>query len=152
MRLVAIGRAARDAPEMELFARYAGRLKPALTLTELPHGVGSAIEIKRREADAMLAALPAQDFVVALDESGLSLSSAELSARLTGWRGLGKPLSFVIGGAEGFDATILARADAVLSLGRLTWPHMMVRMMLAEQLFRAQSIATNHPYHRAGRP
>jgi len=59
---------------------------------------------------------------------------------------------FLIGGAEGLDASVLARADAVLSLGPLTWPHMLARAMLAEQLYRAQAIRTGHPYHRTGRP
>jgi 23S rRNA (pseudouridine1915-N3)-methyltransferase len=71
---------------------------------------------------------------------------------LTRWSETGKRLSFVIGGAEGLDAAVIARADAKISLGRLTWPHMLVRPMLAEQIYRAQMINTGHPYHRAGRP
>jgi 23S rRNA (pseudouridine1915-N3)-methyltransferase len=63
-----------------------------------------------------------------------------------------RPLAFIIGGAEGLDATVMTRADHTLSLGPLTWPHMLVRVLLAEQLFRARAIATGHPYHRAGRP
>ncbi|MGI4802366.1 MAG: 23S rRNA (pseudouridine(1915)-N(3))-methyltransferase RlmH, partial [Janthinobacterium lividum] len=61
-------------------------------------------------------------------------------------------LCFLVGGAEGLDATVMARADSSLSLGALTWPHMLVRGLLAEQLYRAQAIRTGHPYHRAGRP
>jgi 23S rRNA (pseudouridine1915-N3)-methyltransferase len=68
------------------------------------------------------------------------------------WLGLGRPLCFLIGGAEGLDAAVLARADYSLSLGKLTWPHLLVRAMLAEQLYRARSIVAGHPYHRAGRP
>jgi 23S rRNA (pseudouridine1915-N3)-methyltransferase len=68
------------------------------------------------------------------------------------WTQTGRKLAFVIGGAEGLDAAVIARADATLSLGRLTWPHLLVRPMLAEQIYRAQMIAAGHPYHRAGRP
>jgi 23S rRNA (pseudouridine1915-N3)-methyltransferase len=68
------------------------------------------------------------------------------------WLEAGKPVCFLIGGAEGFDARVLARADATLSLGPQTWPHMLARVMLAEQIFRARAISAGHPYHRAGRP
>ncbi|HEX5326135.1 MAG TPA: 23S rRNA (pseudouridine(1915)-N(3))-methyltransferase RlmH, partial [Acetobacteraceae bacterium] len=75
-----------------------------------------------------------------------------LAAMVERWLGLGRPLCFLIGGAEGLDAPVLARADHRLSLGPLTWPHFLARAMLAEQLFRARSITSGHPYHRAGRP
>jgi len=71
---------------------------------------------------------------------------------LTQWADTGKKISFVIGGAEGLDASIIKRANAKLSLGKLTWPHMLVRAMLAEQIFRAHMIQIGHPYHRSGRP
>jgi 23S rRNA (pseudouridine1915-N3)-methyltransferase len=152
MRLLAIGKAPRGAPESDIFARYAARLKPALTLTELPQAIGTPPEIKRREADTILAHLAPTDFVIALDQGGATPDSLEFSALLTQWSASSKRLTFLIGGAEGFDGTILTRANTTLSLGRLTWPHLLVRPLLAEQLFRAQSIANNHPYHRAGRP
>jgi 23S rRNA (pseudouridine1915-N3)-methyltransferase len=151
MRVIAVGRG-KQSPETELFARYAVRIKPALTLVEFSDGTGSAIEIKRREAEMLLAALEKSDFVVALDAAGINPDSLELAKVLTKWTETGKRLNFIIGGAEGLDATVIARADAVLSLGKLTWPHMLVRPMLAEQIYRAQMIASNHPYHRAGRP
>ncbi len=121
-------------------------------MTELAEGRGSPAEIKRREAALVLAALPANALLVALDLGAPSATSEALSAQLSQWRETGRALCFAIGGAEGFDASVLARADHALSLGHLTWPHMLARVMLAEQLFRAQSIAANHPYHRAGRP
>jgi 23S rRNA (pseudouridine1915-N3)-methyltransferase len=123
-----------------------------LSVTELPDGRGSAIEIKRREADALLAALPASARVVALDLGGASPTSEAFAAQLAGWLDDQRPVVFVIGGAEGFDARIPARADHTISLGPMTWPHLLVRTMLAEQLWRAQAIRTNHPYHRSGRP
>ncbi len=151
MRIVAIGRA-RAGPEAALFARYATRIRPALTLTELPDGKGSAVEIKRREGEALLAALPAQAFVVALDLGGEAPDSTVFATRLEGWLGSSRPIHFVIGGAEGLDRPVLTRADFTLSLGRLTWPHLLARAMLAEQIYRARTIASGHPYHRSGRP
>ncbi len=149
--LVAVGKIGRG-PEAELFARYAERIRPRVTVTEVAEGRGSAAEIKRREADALLAAVPASAFVVALDLGGAAPGSEEFAKMLDRWLEAGKPVCFVIGGAEGFDAKVLERAGAIVSLGPLTWPHMLVRAMLAEQIFRARAISAGHPYHRAGRP
>jgi 23S rRNA (pseudouridine1915-N3)-methyltransferase len=151
MRVVAIGRA-REGPEADLFARYSARIRPTLALTEIADGKGSPAEIKRREAEALLAALPGQSFTIALDLGGEMLDSATFAARLEGWLSLSRPIRFLIGGAEGLDRPVLARADFTLSLGRMTWPHLLVRGMLAEQIYRARSIAAGHPYHRSGRP
>ncbi|HUZ62423.1 MAG TPA: 23S rRNA (pseudouridine(1915)-N(3))-methyltransferase RlmH [Acetobacteraceae bacterium] len=151
LRLIAVGRL-RGGPEAELFARYAARLRPPLDVTEVPEARGSAAEIKRREGAALLAALPPQAFAIALDLGGTAPDSPGLAQWLVRWAGLGRPVCFLIGGAEGLDAAVLARADQAFSLGPLTWPHLLVRPMLAEQLFRAQAILAGHPYHRAGRP
>ena len=151
MRLLAVGKGG-SGPERELFDRYAKRIKPALALVEFPDGVGSPAEIKRREADAILAALKPDEFVIALDLDGSEPDSPGLARLLAGWLERSRKLAFVIGGAEGLDAAVLARAGAKLSLGKLTWPHMLVRPMLAEQIYRAQMILAGHPYHRAGRP
>jgi 23S rRNA (pseudouridine1915-N3)-methyltransferase len=152
VRLLAIGKSGGKSPEMEIFARYAKRIRPELTLAEFPDGVGSAGEIKRREADSLLGALRPDEFLIALDLAGPTPSSEALAAQLATWQSRAKKLAFTIGGAEGLDAAVLARAGATLSLGALTWPHMLVRAMLAEQLYRAQTILSGHPYHRAGRP
>jgi 23S rRNA (pseudouridine1915-N3)-methyltransferase len=151
MRLIAVGRQ-REGPEAALLARYQARLRPALAVTEIPEARGTPAEIRRREAAALLAALPDAAFAVVLDSGGDAPDSARLATLLERWLGLGRPLCFLIGGAEGLDAAVIARADYVLSLGKLTWPHLLVRAMLAEQLYRARSIAAGHPYHRAGRP
>ena len=135
-----------------MFSRYAGRTRPAPALTEVTEGRGSTGEIRRREAMALLAALPANALAVALDLGGEVSDSEGFAARLGRWLETGRPVCFLIGGAEGLDRSVLERAEAVLSLGRLTWPHMLARAMLAEQIFRARSIAAGHPYHRAGRP
>jgi 23S rRNA (pseudouridine1915-N3)-methyltransferase len=151
IRVIAIGRS-RDGPEAELFARYAARIRPALLLTELPDGKGAPAEIKRRESEALLAALPGQALTVALDLDGEMLDSTAFAARLEGLLTLSRPICFLIGGAEGLDRFVIAHADITLSLGRMTWPHLLVRTMLAEQIYRARSIVAGHPYHRAGRP
>jgi 23S rRNA (pseudouridine1915-N3)-methyltransferase len=151
MRVIAVGRS-RAGPETELFDRYCARIRPALTLTEIADGRGAPAEIKRRESEALLAALPAQAFAIALDGEGEMLDSVTLAARLESWLTTSRPIRFLIGGAEGLDRQVLARADFTLSLGRMTWPHLLVRAMLAEQIYRARSIAAGHPYHRSGRP
>jgi 23S rRNA (pseudouridine1915-N3)-methyltransferase len=151
MRIVAIGRS-RDGPEAELFDRYRTRIRPTLALTEIPDGKGAPAEIKRREGEALLAALPAQTFAIALDLEGEMLDSPSFAARLDGWLSLSRPIRFLIGGAEGLDRPVITRADFTLSLGRLTWPHLLARAMLAEQIYRARSISAGHPYHRSGRP
>jgi 23S rRNA (pseudouridine1915-N3)-methyltransferase len=151
LRLIAIGRL-RDGPEAELFARYNARLRPKLTVTEIAEARGASAEVKRRESEALLAALPEAAFVVALDPGGTPSDSEELARDLERWMASGRNVCFLIGGAEGLGATVLARADHVLSFGRLTWPHFLARAMLAEQVYRARSIAAGHPYHRSGRP
>jgi 23S rRNA (pseudouridine1915-N3)-methyltransferase len=151
LRLIAVGRLGRG-PEAELFARYNARLRPPLLVTEVAEGRGSAAEIKRHEAGRLLAALPSHAFAVALDLGGRAPESEALAALLGRWLESGRPVCFLIGGAEGLDASVIAHAEQVLSLGPLTWPHLLVRVMLAEQLFRARAIAAGHPYHRAGRP
>ncbi len=151
MRLIAVGKQ-KAGPETALFERYNARLRPALRLTELPDGHGSAAEIKRREGMALLAALPPGALAVALDLGAPCPGSDGLARLLERWLGSGRAPCFVVGGAEGLDAPVLERADHVLSLGPMTWPHLLVRPMLAEQLYRAQAILAGHPYHRAGRP
>ena len=105
--------------------------------------------LKAREAGLILAALPPGAHLVALDERGASWSSRELAERLAAWRDQGVTnLSFAIGGADGLGAAVLDRADTTLSFGSMTWPHLLVRGMLLEQLYRAQQILAGHPYHR----
>ncbi len=148
MRLIAVGKQ-RPGPEADLFARYNARLRPALAVAEVADGRGSPPEIKRREGERLLAALPAAAFAVALDPAAACPGSDGLARLLGRWLADARPPCFLIGGAEGLDAAVLARADHALSLGPMTWPHMLVRPLLAEQLYRAQSILAGHPYHRA---
>lgn len=150
-RIIAIGRDGK-APESALVDRYAARIQPRLDIITLPDGTGSAVEIKRREAETILKRLGQSDLIVALDQEGDALDSAAFASHLARWRESGKPISFVIGGAEGLDRSVIERADAILSLSRLTLPHLLARALLAEQLYRAQCILFGHPYHRSGRP
>lgn len=149
--LLAVGRA-RGGPEAALFEHHNARLRPPLALRELAEARGSPAEIRRREGAAILAALPDGALAVALDLGGEMPDSERLAALAGKWAEAARPIAFVIGGAEGLAEAVLARADHRLSLGRLTWPHMLVRGLLAEALFRAQCIRASHPYHRAWRP
>jgi 23S rRNA (pseudouridine1915-N3)-methyltransferase len=106
-------------------------------------------ELKQREAALILAALPADARLVALDERGATWTSRQFADRLAGWRDGGAGvLAFAIGGADGLGQAVIERADAVLSLGQMTWPHLLARSLLLEQLYRTQQILAGHPYHR----
>ena len=148
--LAAVGRA-RGGPARDLYEDYAGRLGWPLTLREVE--VKKRLppeELKRQEAELLLAAVPAGATIVALDERGTALSSAAFAQRVGGWRDSGvADLAFLIGGADGHGEEVRRRASFLLAFGPATWPHMMVRGMLAEQLYRAQQILAGHPYHRA---
>jgi 23S rRNA (pseudouridine1915-N3)-methyltransferase len=126
-------------PEAELTTRYLKRIKWPTKVTELPDRGGIGPEAA------------ANCVTVVLDERGKPLSSMEFARKLEGWRDTGRrEARFLIGAADGHDQEIKDRADLLLSFGPATWPHMLVRAMLAEQLFRATSILANHPYHREG--
>ena len=133
------------------FAEYSKRLSRELPLQLVEvtaKSRGDPARIKSDEGAAMLAAIPKGAHVVALDGRGKPWSSEELSTQLERWRMLGKDLAFLIGGADGLDAPVLERAGQRWSLGPLTLPHPIVRIVLAEQLYRAASLLGNHPYHR----
>ena len=106
---------------------------------------------KIREFEKLLAAVPEGAVLVTLDEKGKALSSREFALKLGAWRDDGiADLALLVGGADGLDKSIREKAALVLSLGLMTWPHLLVHGMLAKQLYRAQSILTGHPYHREG--
>ena len=118
----------------------------------MAEGSGSPPEMRLREAAALRAALPPDALTVAMDLGGEALDSDGLAALSARWEESGRTVAFLIGGAEGLDPSLLRDAQFRLSFGRLTWPHMLVRPLLAEALFRSQCIRTNHPYHRNWRP
>ena len=153
MTLIAVGRA-KPGPVRDLFEHYAERLGQGplggLLLKEVEERRSlPPPELKRREAELLLGARPKGARLVALDERGKTLTSGDFAALLGRWRddGLGD-VAFAIGGADGLDASVRAAAALTLALGPMTWPHLLTRALLAEQLYRAQSILTGHPYHR----
>jgi 23S rRNA (pseudouridine1915-N3)-methyltransferase len=124
-----------------------------LELKEVPavrRTQGADVETtRRREGEALLAALPRSGLVIALDEKGQQWSTAELSRQFSRWMQDGRDVAFLVGGPDGLASSCLTRADHCWSLGLLTLPHALVRIVLAEQLYRAWSMTRNHPYHRA---
>jgi len=152
LTLVAVGRG-RGHPAQALYEDYArqlvGRPLGPLALKEVQERRAlSAPELIAAEAKLIRAALPADAALVVLDSRGQMLTSAAFAKRLGQWRDQGREATFVIGGAEGLESGLREAADLGLSLGPMTWPHLLVRALLAEQLFRAQAILTGHPYHR----
>jgi 23S rRNA (pseudouridine1915-N3)-methyltransferase len=138
LHIVARGKIGRS-PESELVERYVRRMVWPAKITELPDRGGN------------VPPLPSNSVLVVLDERGEALSSVELANRLESWRDAGKrEARFMIGAHSGHDEEQRSVADLLLSFGPATWPHLLVRAMLAEQLFRAMSILANHPYHREG--
>jgi 23S rRNA (pseudouridine1915-N3)-methyltransferase len=138
LHIIARGKIGRG-PEAELVGRYLKRIPWPTKLTELP------------ETDGKPPCAPDNSVTILLDEKGEQLGSLELARRLEQWRDGGKrEARFLIGAADGFGDAERAGADLLFAFGRATWPHLLARAMLAEQLFRATSILANHPYHREG--
>ncbi len=133
------------------FAEYVKRLtrELPLKLVEVSAKSRDPARAKDEEGHALLDAIPKNAYIVALDGRGQSWSSEELAKELARWRMLGKDIAFLIGGADGLAAAVLQRADQRWSLGPLTLPHPLVRIVVAEQLYRAASLLSHHPYHRA---
>lgn len=154
--IAAIGRM-KNGPERELVARYLDRAsasgKPlALTgfdVTEINESrAGSATARKAEEARDLRAALP-EGITVMLDERGKEITSGAFAAQISRWRDDGRAaIGFVIGGADGIDPEFVRKADLVVSFSPMVWPHQLVRIMLAEQLYRTTTILSGHPYHR----
>jgi 23S rRNA (pseudouridine1915-N3)-methyltransferase len=154
--IAAIGRL-KAGPEREILDRYlkraesAGRrLGLAFAIREMPESrATSSAQRKSQEAAVLLGISPPGAPIVALDEAGKSLDSHAFATRLEGWRDAAVPeVTFFIGGADGLGPELLKRADMRLAFGAMTWPHQLVRLMLAEQFYRAVTILAGHPYHR----
>lgn len=139
----------------QAWTEYSRRMPPQLSLSlrEIPLAKrGKNADTKRLkaiESQALHHAMPARARVIALDIHGQAWSTEKLAANLENWMGEGRHVGFMIGGPDGISDDILQRADSRWSLGPLTLPHPLVRVVLAEQLYRAWTITQNHPYHRA---
>ena len=158
LTVAAVGRM-KTGPERELADRYLDRLAKGGTalgldyagLAEHPESrAAGAAERKRDEASRLVASLPDKAVLVALDETGKTPSSEDFAAEIARLRDEGtRDLAFLLGGPDGLDPDLRRQARLVLSLGRMTWPHQIARILLAEQLYRAVTILSGHPYHRA---
>jgi 23S rRNA (pseudouridine1915-N3)-methyltransferase len=148
--IAAIGRAARG-PERDLYEHYASRIRWSLALRELEEKRKlPPAQLILRESELLLEAAPAKAVLVALDRRGKVLDSEAFAGRLARWRDDAVvDVAFLIGGADGHPESLLKRTALVLSFGAMTWPHLLARAMLAEQLYRAQQLLAGHPYHRA---
>jgi 23S rRNA (pseudouridine1915-N3)-methyltransferase len=155
LHLCAIGRIKAGDPERQLINDYVARFNR----TGRPLGLGPLVEVEiedRRgggmaaEGDLLGRAVPAGAALVVLDERGTAMTSPDFAAALAGWRDSGRQdVALVVGGADGISAALRDRAETSISFGRMVWPHRLVRVMLAEQLYRAATILGGGPYHRA---
>ena len=155
--IVAVGRM-KAGPERELVARYLDRAvasgKPLgladFSVIEFSESRASSADARKtEEARAIRSSIPEKSVVIALDERGKSIASEAFATRVAEWRDGGKPtLVLLIGGADGLAAELCQSADLVISFSAMTWPHQLVRIMAAEQLYRATTILSGHPYHR----
>ena len=147
--LAAIGKMKAGSPEAQLVAEYTKRLAWKVTVKEFDIKHQDAATRQAKEIEALLGATQGCDVLIALDERGKDASSRELAQTFAQWqqRGLSH-VGIIIGGADGLNDTVRKQAKLLLAFGRATWPHMMVRAMLAEQLYRISTILDNHPYHR----
>jgi 23S rRNA (pseudouridine1915-N3)-methyltransferase len=147
--IAAVGRDRRG-PARDLFDEYCKRCSWPIRLVEI--APRNAMPLERRLADEgarLSAAIPRDAALVALDERGRLLSSRSFAAKIGAWQQQSRSdLGFLIGGPEGLATELIERADLVLALGRMTWPHRLARVLLAEQLYRASTILAGHPYHR----
>ncbi|MCA0042027.1 23S rRNA (pseudouridine(1915)-N(3))-methyltransferase RlmH [Celeribacter litoreus] len=153
VQICAVGRL-RGGPEAALISDYTTRFDRTgralglgpLTLSEVEDKKGGGMPA---EAALLERAIPNGAVIVTMDERGQLLSSPEFADKLANWRDAGRSdVTFVIGGADGIDPSLRAKADFSISLGKMVWPHMLVRAMLTEQLYRAASILAGSPYHR----
>ncbi|WP_347137616.1 23S rRNA (pseudouridine(1915)-N(3))-methyltransferase RlmH [Paracoccus sp. SSK6] len=150
--IAAVGRL-RKGPEAAMVADYLDRFAKAGRSLGLPPVTLTEVEDKRgggmgAEAELLARAIPQGAGLVVMDERGEQPTSPQFARRLADYRDQARDLCFVIGGADGLDPSLRARADWQISLGRMVWPHMLVRVMLAEQLYRAATILAGSPYHR----
>lgn len=142
IQIIAVGHL-KKGPENELFNQYAKRLSYPLKVIEIHNRQDQPVP-----ASAYLKFLSKKDIIILLDETGENMTSRIFAYKLEGLSQIGKQISFIIGGADGIPEDIKRLGSFSISFGKLTWPHLLLRALLAEQLYRAQQIISNHPYHR----
>ena len=149
--IAAVGRF-RNGPENELFKHYVKRSRWPIDLKEFESKKKLRLpERKKIEENFLVKIIPKSAVVVVLDEIGMNLSSISLAKTIGAWQSGGHSnIAFLIGGPDGVTDSLRKRADLLLSLGAATWPHLLVRPLLAEQLYRAETILAGHPYHKRG--
>lgn len=147
--ILAIGRM-KQSPERDLFHHFKDRIAWRISVREIEEKkLLPPAQLIAREAELLRAAIPDGARTVALDSNGRALTSPDLANRLSKWRDeADHPVVFLIGGADGLEPSLVKQADLALSFGAVTWPHMLMRGLLAEQIYRAQQILAGHPYHR----
>ena len=147
--IIAVGKNTNDFIEQQI-QQYCKRIISPLEIKALKTIKKSSIEEQRLyEAELIKAKLVAGQVIIVLDMHGMNLSSDELAQKLDQFQMQAKhDITFIIGGAEGLHASIIAMADLRLSFGRVTWPHMLMRVLILEQIYRCQQILSGHPYHR----
>lgn len=144
--IAAIGKM-KASPELEMLNHYLKQSRFKITLKELEEKkVTSPLERKLKESEMLLEVVPKGFVIVALDERGKEISSLEFADKISEW--YPKGIAFLIGGAGGHHDILRQRSDFMLAFGRMTWPHMLARVMLAEQIYRARTIIDGHPYHK----
>lgn len=146
----AVGKMKKKSPEEALINDYISKTRWPVEIKEVEEKRTLPVEeLKSAESDLLLKSLPNDTKIVVLDERGETLSSRELAEKMRMWQDTGTgTVAFLIGGANGHADTLRQRADLKLSFGRMTLPHMLMRVVLAEQIYRAKTILDGHPYHR----
>ena len=146
----AVGKMKKKSPEEALINEYVSKTRWPVEIKEVEEKRTLPVdELKSVESELLLKVLPNDAKIVVLDERGETLSSRELAGRLRTWQDSGVgTVAFLIGGANGHSETLRQRADLKLSFGRMTLPHMLMRVVLAEQIYRAKTILDGHPYHK----
>jgi 23S rRNA (pseudouridine1915-N3)-methyltransferase len=141
-----------ESPEKKIFENFNKRIKAKITIKELEYRNIKSIkpdEIKQKEANLIFSNIDENSYIISLDENGKQFSSIEFAQKLENIMLNGNSnINFVIGGANGLDKSVIEKSNLVISLGKMTLPHILARILLIEQLYRAQTILANHPYHR----
>jgi len=147
--VAAIGKMKDGSPEAALLREYSKRLPWKIAFKEFDIKHSDTITRQQKEAEALLGACAGYERIIALDEQGKDLKSRELASQFATWQQQGiSSVALIIGGADGLHESVRKAAHLTLAFGRATWPHMMVRAMVSEQLYRVSAILENHPYHR----